>query len=153
VLSEPIRQRDPRLYERVEEIRREVIRLGRITGGPGVRINSTSAGVVVSTVNAHGPDMRARAADHSGGDLIALAQTQGIQDTDDWDRDRDDTRVAMQVITDVEYNNVTHNLSFRTRTLMFDRGGHLVSVGPESNLIIITTAVECPCRQTTNGNL
>lgn len=76
------------------------------------------------------------------GDPVELTQTQGTQDTDEYDRETDDAPVQFDVITDIQYDSTTHKLTFRTRTII---ATGILSVSAESDLVEVTTAVECPC--------
>lgn len=71
--------------------------------------------------------------DYSGGELLELAYVQAQQDTDDWDKSEDDQPVTIRIITDIEYSSTDDELTYRTRTLQFDRGGNLLSISAESD--------------------
>ena len=78
-----------------------------------------------------------------GGNLKELLATQGAQDTDTWDQEDNQCPVSVQIITDMQYSNLTHKIQARYRTLTFDRGGNLISISAESGLVDITTAIAC----------
>lgn len=69
-----------------------------------------------------------------------LAQTQGAQDTDTYDRETDNVPVQFEVITDIKYDPTTYKLTYRTRTIV---ATGIVSVSAESALVEITTAEDC----------
>lgn len=140
MLSEPIRTGEARLEERIEELRREVIRLGRIIGGPGIKVSSTPGGIAISAATP--AEVRAGGKKDVSGTPKVLGQTQGTQDIDTYDRDTDAVPVQFDVITDAQYDEGTHKLTYRTRTIV---AVGILSVSAESALVEITTAVECPC--------
>ena len=76
-----------------------------------------------------------------------LAATQGTQDTDTWEYPagtEDELGVKVQVITDLKYDTTAHTFTYRTRTLQFDKFGHLNKVTAESAETTVTTAAACP---------
>ncbi len=142
MLSDPVRPGEPRLEERVEEIRREVLRLGRVTGSPGVRVRSTPGGIAIAATGGQQSEARInKAAEEVSGSAKVLAAIQGTQDTDAYDRSSDNCPVQFQVITDIKYDTSTHKLTFRTRTVT---ATGITAVSAESALVEITTAEACP---------
>jgi hypothetical protein len=79
--------------------------------------------------------------DSLSGDPKVLAHTQGTQDADTYSRDTDKVPVTFTFITDIGYDPVTHQLTYRERTATTDK---LSSVSAESDLIVITEAQACP---------
>lgn len=80
------------------------------------------------------------------GDRIVLDSTQGTQDTDTWkynDGDAKGKGVEIKTITDIQYNKTNITLSFRTRTLKFDKKGLLYEATGEGDLVTITQARRC----------
>ena len=76
-----------------------------------------------------------------------LDSVQGTQDTDTWEYPAgslDELGVKVKVVTDVKYDTTAHTLTYRTRTLQFDKFGHLNAVTAESALVTVLTAAACP---------
>lgn len=114
--------------------------LQNLTVGPGLLLTKTTSGVSVSLGN----DKRQRRAaqmEELSGEPKALGQTQGGQDTDDYDRDNDAVPVKFDVVTDIKYDETTHQLTFRTRTI---ECSYIKSISAESEITVVTTAVPHP---------
>lgn len=125
---------------KLNEIIAAINDLMKLGVGPGLSIRETAAGKVISAL---APKVKSHVQNYDGGTLAELLQNQGAADADTWTRDTDDCPVSLQVITDIQYDNTTHKITFRTRTLEFDRGGNLLSISAESALVDITTAIAC----------
>lgn len=143
---------DPKqLLDWMDAVTQVVNRSDRITVGPGLAILKTAGSVGISVKRSHAAAAQGKAPSGWPCDVISLAATQGQQDTDDWNRDGTitaggtltDRGVSMSVVTDWEYDLVTRQLGYRTRTLVFDKRGALKSVSAESELIVATTAEVC----------
>jgi hypothetical protein len=78
---------------------------------------------------------------HVRGDAKVLAATPGVQDVDEYDRDVDQVPVEFGVVTDIEYDEETYTLSYRTRTVV---AVGIKTVSAESELIEVFVAEECP---------
>lgn len=119
--------------------------LSTIVGGPGVNVSRIAGRTAVSVA---GTKVLARktvstSEDCAGGTEDVLGSAQGTQDTDAWDRDTDGTPVSVTVITDIQYDDTTHQLTYRARELHFDKCGNLKAVDAEGDLVVITTAEVC----------
>lgn len=112
---------------------------GHVNVGAGLAMKKSAGGTLISLL-----ETKAIAAiqDCSGGTTKELAHVQATQDTDTWDRDTDGCPVSVAVITDFEFT-ADYKLAYRTRTFTYDRGGNLISISAESDLVAITTAEEC----------
>ena len=112
---------------------------GNIMVGPGLTMQRVAGGTLISLL-----ENKAIAAvqDCSGGTTKELAHIQAAQDTDTWDRDTDGCPVSVAVITDFEFT-ADYKLAYRTRTFTYDKGGNLISISAESDLVVVTTAEEC----------
>lgn len=110
--------------------------------GPGLSLQETTAGRVVS-LNAIPKAATGAKEDKSGGTPQDLAHVQGTQDTDDWKRDDDKCPLTLTVLTDFKYDTSTHEFTYRTRMLTFDKGGNLTEVSAESAPVVVTTAEAC----------
>lgn len=119
--------------------------LGTIVGGPGVNVSRIAGrtAVSVTTTKVLSKKTAATSEDCTGGTETELGSAQGTQDTDAWDRATDGTPVALTVLTDVQYDDTTHQLTYRARTLHFDKCGKLSAVDAEGDLVVITTAEVC----------
>lgn len=104
----------------------------QIMTGPGLECRKLPTGMTLSAISS--PEV--------SGTPEALDETQGTQDTDTYDRKTDKVPVEFEVITDIQYDPSSHELSYRTRTIT---AVGLVSVSAESALTLITEAVPCPC--------
>lgn len=113
--------------------------------GVGLEMRKTSTGnhLSVSRLAMAQITKKGEEEDCSGGTEIELGSSQGTQDSDTWDRDNDGEPVAVSVITDIQYDDTTLQLTYRTRQLHFDKCGKLQSVDAESDLVTITTAEAC----------
>jgi hypothetical protein len=144
MIMEPLRVQDLRRPSTLVAWLNGLLQMTRaarnVTGGPGVTILKDPGGTGIY-VQPSGEGEGATGLEVQG-DPVVLAQTQGTEDTDDYDREEDGKPVEFQVLTDVKYDPTTHKLTFRTRTIT---ATGITSVSAESALIEITTAVECPC--------
>jgi len=129
----------PRLNEMVESINRAA----NPSVGPGLNVQRAGGRASLSL---SGPAEERRGAiteDCTGGTLQEIVQTQATDDNDDWSRADDDCPVSLEVITDIEYNQTSHILAFRTRLLTFDRCGKLIEIAAEGEPTTITEAEAC----------
>jgi hypothetical protein len=139
----PINSSPAQLAERMEELRREIMRMNRLTGGKAISISNKPGGIGISINAAEIAKSVPAAPEPTGGELLALALTQDTQDNDDYDRGDDDTPVTVRVVTEIQYDITDHKLYARTRTLQFNRAGRLESITAESARVEITEAVLC----------
>lgn len=75
-----------------------------------------------------------------------LSATQGTSGTDSFNPLTDSpSGWQLQVITDVEYNETTHVIAYRTRTITFRlvMGKPTFNISAESDLVPIATAATC----------
>lgn len=138
----PINSSPAQLAERMEELRREIMRMNRLTGGKAVAISNTPGGIGIAIKTAELAKFT-NVSEPTGGEVLALALTQDTQDTDDYDRGDDDCPVSVKVVTEVQYDSTDHKLYARTRTLTFNRAGKLDSISTESDRVEITEAEGC----------
>jgi len=112
-----------------------------LTVGPGLQVqrggNGWSLWVDKEKIGGGGTE------NCTGGTLQEIVQTQATDDNDDWSRADDDCPVSLEVITDIEYNQTSHILAFRTRLLTFDRCGKLKEIAAEGEPTTITEAEAC----------
>ena len=117
-----------RLWDAIEELR-------DAPPGPGL---TKSADGTMSVAPSRRTES-SKQAEYSG--LVELDSTQGVRDVDDYDSSVDRKQCLVMVVTDIQYDAVTHELTFRKRGLTLTRG----SVTAESDpLTLITTAVPHP---------
>ncbi len=121
--------------------------LARLSVGPGLTMRQSTGGRTISLQFPRGLGGPG-AGDYepptcTGGELAELDAEQGEADTDDWSRVDDACPVAVKIVTDVEYDTLTYKLSYRTRSLTFDRCGQLLEISAESALTEITEAEGC----------
>jgi hypothetical protein len=126
---------------RENEVRAAINELMLMTTGPGLLSRDTNLGKVIYAPTSS--KKKGNIASFDGGTLTELLQTQATADVDEWDRDTDDCPVSVQLMTDLQYDNVTHKIQARYRTLEFDRGGNLISISAEGDLVDVTTAIAC----------
>ena len=117
--------------------------LDNITGGPGVSIQRTSGGV---TINVE-PVGESRAMPGGGGsgeieNTKNLGYLVGEADTDGWAL-TEGRSVKVWAVTDVYYNENNLQCTLRMRPLLFDTAGALREIGPESDAMLVFTAVLC----------
>ena len=112
---------------------------GKIMVGPGLAMQRVAGGTLISLLE---NKAIATLEDCSGGTTKELAHVQATQDIDTYNRDTDGCPVSVAVITDFEFT-ADYKLAYRTRTLTFDKGGNLISISAESDLVVVTTAEEC----------
>lgn len=138
---EPVKQGDQaNSAKKMNEIIEALNTLMSIGIGPGLAGRQTHTGLHISAMT---QKSKGFIQSFDGGTLSDMDSVQGTRDTDTWDRNDDDCPVAVDIITDIQYSNVTHKIQFRTRTLTFDRGGNLKEISAESDLVDITTAIAC----------
>ena len=119
--------------------------LQNISVGPGLTKRQTAGGVNIALQYPRGRGGKVgRAESCSRTSPKVLDATPGVQDTDTWVKDTDLCPVTFQVITDPSYDPVTHRLLARLRTVKADSCGKLYEVTAEGDLVVITTAEECP---------
>lgn len=82
----------------------------------------------------------------SDGALTALAATHATRNTDTWSVLTNPRKgVSYNVVTDISYSTTTHRLTYRMRTLTYDKRGRLRGVSAESDpLTLIEQAVPLP---------
>lgn len=136
---------DPRkLLELLQGLTRAANRSENLTVGPGLTVHRTAGAVAIGLGDTKKQVVGSSVAeDCSGGTETVLGSAQGSQDSDTWTRDTDKTPVALTVITDIQYSTTSHQLTYRTRKLHFDKCGNLKAVDAEGDLIVITTAEVC----------
>ena len=121
----------------IAALKRRIEQLENIQGGAGVKVHRGPGGIIIaaSPVKATSPSKR-----DVTGDAIVLDQTQGIRDTDTYDRATDKKPVEFDVVTDIKYDAETHKLTFRTRTIT---AVGITGVSAESDPIEVFEAEEC----------
>jgi hypothetical protein len=107
--------------------------------GPGMTGRMTRSGVAIFSAPAGTKSVPQAVI---SGTPKALGATQGSQDTDTYDVETDDVPVQLDIPFDFKYDPATHQFTYRTRTIV---ATGIISVSAESDLITVTTAVECPC--------
>lgn len=111
--------------------------LSNIAVGPGLEKKQTDTGVSFWLINTQPTTKTTKPL---SGDPKQLSHVQGTQDTDTYDRDTDKAPVSFTDITEIKYDETTHQLIFRYRTIVADG---IKSVSAESDPVIITTTVGC----------
>jgi hypothetical protein len=134
---EDFRPRDPRLTEKLNELKRMIERLSKINVGPGLTMR-TGAGGVNFGLKRTPAESRVRKVNYDGGTVLVLDHT---NPTVTWNRTNDDRPVRYDGPT-LEYNTTTHKLVLYSRPVEYDRGGMLRSIGAEVSTEI-TEAVAC----------
>lgn len=113
-------------------------RLTKVTGGGGVQVVHTAAGISVTQAGAK----RLRAAMNT---TSVLGHTQGIRNTDRWTRGSSSEGKGIREYdwTDFFYDNTAHALYGRQRIKFYDAEGHLMLITEEDEPVIIVQFVQC----------
>lgn len=121
----------------IKALQKEIASLKNIQGGPGVQVHRRPGGTMISAVvAAPQPAVKKDVA----GEPKALGSMPATADTDTYDRQTDKKPVQFDVVTDMQYDETTHKMSYRTRTIV---AVGLLSVSEESELVEVFTAEEC----------
>lgn len=135
-----------KLLDTVNKLDSRLTYLERMTGGPGIQIRRSAAGIAISATAV--PTEQRSGGGIEYGDcnqesMQSMDCNLSTQDTDTWDRDSADGGCIVPVITDVWYDTSDHAIKARVRYLWFDEHGMLCLVTAESDSATITTAVKC----------
>jgi hypothetical protein len=109
-----------------------------VCGGPGMETRSLPQG--------RGIGLSAELTEEGDpSDPIELTfEPTGSAATDTWNRDDDEQAVRIINITGIRYDETTHQLQIKTRTMIYDDKGALHSVSVESDWILIVQFVPHP---------
>lgn len=118
----------------------ESVKSGKLIAGDGIQLQRTSAGVVVSAASRR-VTSKGSSSDKLSGDVKQLGFTQGVQDTDSYDRETDACPVEFSVITDIGFSETTGELTFRYRTILMDIPPE--SISAESDEVVVAIANIC----------
>lgn len=137
---------DPKLFEKLNKLYDQVQRVSKISVGPGLISSILPGGISIGlSKSVKGESKKAKTG--SKDNLKELASTQGTQDTDTWDPvnvSADSSRgFQVLVYTDLKYDETTHKITARLRTLKFDSKGCAFYCSGEGALVDITEAVAC----------
>ena len=127
----------------IKDIVDAIRELQNIRVGPGLVMHQAN-GIAIGLRFPGGTHGRGKAESCSRTSPKVLDFNLGVQDTDTWVKDSDACPVTFQFITDPSYDPDTHRLQFRARTAKVDSCGKIYEISGEGNLVIITTAEECP---------
>lgn len=112
--------------------------LQNISVGPGLTLTQTASGIGIGLGqtkpgSAVAPELTGTAKE--------LGATQGTQDTDTYDKDADSVPVKFKFISDIQYDNTTHKLTIRYRTV---ECASIKTISAESDLVDVVTFVPHP---------
>lgn len=128
-----------KLTTRIDQLEREVRRLGNVVGGPGVTVQKSPGGLAISVMTPKAePGL---ISSEVSGTALELNATQGTLDADTYDRATDNVPVSIQVVTDIRYDPTTHLIEAAYRTIV---ATGIKSVSAEPDWVEITEAVPCP---------
>ena len=136
---------DRELFEKLNALVEAVQAWDKLAVGPGLEVRHHAGGMLLNVK----PQAAARKAageaeDCSGGDLQTIGCTMGTQDSDTWARGGETPKqVAVEVFTDISWDEVSGQIVGRMRTLTFDKCGKLKSVSAEDDLLTLITTESC----------
>lgn len=138
------RETDRELFEKLNALVEAVQAWDKLAVGPGLEVRRHAGGMLLNVK----PQAAARKAggseDCSGGDLQTIGCTMGTQDSDTWARGGETPKqVAVEVFTDISWDEVSGQIVGRMRTLTFDKCGNLKSISAEDDLLTLITTESC----------
>ena len=122
-----------------------VERWDKLAVGPGLELRRHAGGMLLNVKpQAAVRKAAGEAEDCSGGDLQTMQNTLGTQDSDTWARGGETPKqVAVEVFTDISWDEVSGQIVGRMRTLTFDKCGNLKSISAEDDLLTLITTESC----------
>jgi len=139
------RETDRELFDKLNALATAVQAWDKLAVGPGLEVRRHAGGMLLNVK----PQAAARKAageaeDCSGGDVQTMQTTLGTQDSDTWARGGETPKqVAVEVFTDISWDEVSGQIVGRMRTLTFDKCGKLKSVSAEDDLLTLITTESC----------
>ena len=131
--------------EKLNALVEAVERWDKLSVGPGLEVRRHAGGMLLNVKpQAAVRKAAGEAEDCSGGDLQTIGCTMGTQDSDTWARGGETPKqVAVEVFTDISWDEVSGQIVGRMRTLTFDKCGKLKSVSAEDDLLTLITTESC----------
>lgn len=130
--------------EKLNALASAIQRWERMAVGPGLELRTHSGGMLLNVKQQAAARKAGGSEDCSGGDLQTIGCTMGTQDSDTWARGGETPKqVAVEVFTDISWDEVSGQIVGRMRTLTFDKCGKLKSVSAEDDLLTLITTESC----------
>ena len=131
--------------EKLNALVEAVERWDKLSVGPGLEGRRHAGGMLLNVKpQAAVRKAAGEAEDCSGGDLQTMQNTLGTQDSDTWARGGETPKqVAVEVFTDISWDEVSGQIVGRMRTLSFDKCGNLKSISAEGDLLTLITTESC----------